>query len=151
MLPLVFLGVLALRANAPALGARTHAILLGLAIVSQAAITLARGGISAPPDYLQHSYAARSVLGSAPSWYSPSPEIFVARTVHRTQPVTAEPVVYGVKPGCRKALVRPEDLEWLQSACGFVPSGQGWFATTAERDRGWQYVDYDPLPAGAPR
>lgn len=151
MLPLVFAGVLDLRANLPA-RRRALGVLLALAAASQGAIALARGGIAARPDYFEHSYAARAVLLRAPRLYRPSPEIFVTRTVHANQLPTDAPVAYVAGGGCRKALVRPQDRAWLEKTCGAAPAERDWFASPAARERGWQYVDYGrPLAAGDAR
>lgn len=127
MLPLVFEGVL------PPGPLHVPRFLLALAIVMHGGIAFLHGGIGSVPDYRDHSFAARQILKWAPRLYNPSPEIFVARTLHQEEASPKTPVVYKDGGRCRKALVRPEDREVLLSACGELPTLAG---------KGWRYVDF---------
>jgi hypothetical protein len=75
MLPLIFTGAVeALSACGLSIGAWRGSLassLAGLAVASQFAVVMARGGLRQPPDYLAHSYAARWVLHYAPRLYNP--------------------------------------------------------------------------------
>jgi hypothetical protein len=142
MVPLIYFALLAWR---PRLGGSetrrplAYVVLLTAAVASQAAIVLGRGGPLARPDYLDHSAMARFALRHAPALYNPSPEIFVARTLHvdalayRDLP---RPVVYRDGQICRKAWARPEDLVSLATTCGRTPRPDG--PVTA----GWSYVSF---------
>ena len=96
------------------------AILLVLAIVSQAAI-MPRAAASGPLDYLQHSMSAHRARPRAGPAYSPSPEVFVARTVHLDAAgdsgARRVPSESGRPQGPRQA----GGPRVAQSACGFVP------------------------------
>jgi len=116
-----------------------YRVLLAAAVATQAAITLGRGGPLARPDYLDHSAAARFALRHAPTLYNPSPEIFVARTLHLDAPGYLDltrPVLYRDGGTCRKAWARPEDLDALAAACGRTPRRE---RSDAE---GWSYVSF---------
>ena len=142
MLPLVYGALLAWRPRLGDSGAapsRAYLVLLAAAVVTQAAIVLGRGGPLARPDYLDHSAAARFALRHAPAFYNPSPEIFVARTLHRDAPAYLDlpgPVVYRDGEMCRKAWARPEDLGALAIACGRTPRPARSGAV------GWSYVSF---------
>jgi hypothetical protein len=147
MLPLlafVAAGEIALGPTRP-LG-RVAAWLLALAVATQAAAVLARGGPLARSDFLEHSWAARLVLDHRPSLYRPAPEVFVERTLHHEGSFEA-PVVYRDASGrCRKAWLPWRHAEALVAQCGPPP---GEMAKTVaanagrrETKRDWTYVDY---------
>jgi len=142
MLPLVYAALLGWRTRlggSPSRRPLGYVVLLAVAVASQAAIVLGRGGPLARPDYLDHSAVARFALRHAPALYNPSPEIFVARTLHVDAPPyldLARPVVYRDGPVCRKAWARPEDLDALATACGRAPRADGPVAA------GWYYVSF---------
>jgi hypothetical protein len=146
MLPLVFFTALSLVRRWP-IGSRPGAVVvsaIAAAVLSQALIVLARGGLAALPDDLQHSYAATFVLRHAPGLYRPSHEIFTSRTRHESLAATAplqEPVIYKDGTRCRKAWARPRDRERLVEACGGTPPAyDAFFALGAAED--WRYIDY---------
>ena len=146
MLPLVLMGVahsmdrwLAGRR----LVRRAALVAAGVVVVSQASISLARGGLVQGDDSTEHSCAARFVLDHAPALYSPTPHIFVSRT--RQMPSLLGFAVYRDGTGrCRKAYVRPKDAADLRGICGYLPQGtEAFFATPKSRARKtYGYVDY---------
>jgi hypothetical protein len=141
MLPLVFWGLLPLRQH---WSERTFALAMIVAAASQAAIVLGRGGVQAPDNYLEHSYAARLALRHAPALYNPSHEIFTSRTLHQglhAKSVLEEPVVYRTEAGCRKAWARPEDLEALRASCG-PPTPESEAALRRLPAGEWRYVQW---------
>ena len=131
LLPIILWGV----ASAP----RLPRVALAAAVVVQAAITLARGGLHARPDYLEHSYAARLALRHAPAWYNPTPEIFWKRTTHSDLPPD-EPVIYEEEGVCLKALARPGGAEAIRKRCGRVPPEAEAFLSGEGAE--WRYVDF---------
>jgi hypothetical protein len=145
MLPLIFTGAVeALSACGLSIGAWRGSLassLAGLAVASQFAVVMARGGLRQPPDYLAHSYAARWVLHYAPRLYNPSPEIFVARTTNSTEPATG-PVVYRDDWGCRKALARRRDAAAVTALCGRLPPGSEEFFSRIGRRKDRAYVNW---------
>ena len=119
---------------------------LGLALATQAAAVLARGGPLAHSDFLEHSWAARLVLDHRPSLYRPAPEVFVERTLHHEGPFEG-PVVYRDANGrCRKAWLQWRHAEALLAQCGEPPGAvAARLAENARRKdakRDWTYVDY---------
>ena len=119
---------------------------LGLALATQAAAVLARGGPLARSDYLEHSWAARLVLDHWPRLYRPAPEVFVERTLGHEGPF-AGPVVYRDRSSrCRKAWLQERHAERLVAACGEPPGPQAArlreLAGHPEAKRDWTYVDY---------
>jgi hypothetical protein len=124
MLPLLFQGILPASFEASRL--------LAPALLTQALVVLLHGGPEARPDYLQHSIVARAILRVAPHLYTPTPEIFVERTLH-TEGAPQGPVVYRSGEGCLKAYARPQDADLLRSVCG----GPG-----TPRGGDWSYVDF---------
>jgi len=136
LMPFVFFGVASLS------GTGLRRVAVPMAVLLQAGIALARGGPAARPDYLEHSYAARFVLRQAPGLYSPSPEIFGARTAHAV--LWHTPVVYSWGGRCLKGLAAPGDEPALAEACAplrprFEP---------ALPQRSLRYVDYGRDPGG---
>jgi hypothetical protein len=142
MVPLVYAALLGWRSRLGGTETRrplAYVILLTAAVASQAAIVLGRGGPLARPDYLDHSAVARFALRHAPALYNPSPEIFVARTLHVDAPAyldLSRPVVYRDGQICRKAWARPQDLDALATACGRTPRPDRPVAA------GWYYVSF---------
>lgn len=119
---------------------------LGLAVATQAAAVLARGGPLARSDFLEHSGAARLVLDHRPSLYRPAPEVFVERTLHHEGPFEG-PVVYrGADGRCRKAFLQWRQAEALVAQCGEPPGDMAARLVTnagrREAKRDWTYVDY---------
>jgi hypothetical protein len=119
---------------------------LALALATQAAPLLARGGPLAPSDFLRHSPAARFVLDRWPRVYRPAPEVFVERTLGHEGPYEG-PVVYRDAGGrCRKAWLQPRHTEKLSQLCGAPPAAA--LARLRElraepyTKRDWLYVDY---------
>lgn len=136
--------------------ARLGAAVLVVALVVQTAILLARGGLVAVPDHLQHSYLARAVLDRWPRLYRSDLEVFAQRTAGRSlsyDPVSrdfleadgapvAGPFVYRAGGRCRKALAQKRHQEDLIRLCGSVPpSAVRVFAHGADK-AAWSYVDY---------
>jgi hypothetical protein len=119
---------------------------LGLALVTQAAAVLVRGGPVAPSDFLEHSPAARLVLDRWPAWYDPEPLVFVERTLGHEGPFQG-PVIYRDDAGrCRKAWLQWRHAPALLDACG-PPPGDGAArleenARRRDRKRQWTYVNY---------
>ena len=113
------------------------------AVVVQSSVVLGRGGLDQAEDDLRPSYAARLALRYAPGWYSPSPEIFVSRTLGRWSPGD-EPAIYRDQTGCRKAWLRPRDADHLRETCGALPTGEDAFFDLRghERRNVWRYVHY---------
>jgi len=135
---------------------RLEAAALGLALAVQVAILAARGGPAGTPDHLQHSYLARAVLDRWPALYRSDPEVFAQRTAGRSLSyqrlsgdfvdadgaVVAEPFVYRLDGGCRKALAQKRHQDDLVRLCGTVPaSAARVFARGADK-AAWSYVDY---------
>jgi hypothetical protein len=119
---------------------------LGLALATQAAAVLARGGPLARSDFLEHSWAARLVLDHRPARYRPSPEVFVERTLHH-EGAFEGPVVYRDGAGrCRKAWLQWRHAGALLSECGAPPGEMAARlranAGSRETKRDWTYVDY---------
>lgn len=144
LLPFLFFGVLRLmpdRGNTASGGRFVLLALVAAAVLSQATLALARGGVRAKPDDLEHSYAARWVLRHHPRLYNPSPEIFVERTTHLHYEPPREPVVYVENGRCFKALARRKDADRLRDRCGAAPGAAAFSAGPAGR-REWRYVDY---------
>jgi hypothetical protein len=144
ILALVAAGELALGPLRP-LG-RAAGWALGLALATQAATVLARGGPLAGSDFLEHSWAARLLLDHRPSLYRPAPEVFVERTLHHEGPFEG-PVVYRDANGrCRKAWLQWRHAEALVAQCGEPPGPEAARlrdgAARREAKRDWTYVDY---------
>jgi hypothetical protein len=119
---------------------RAYSGALGLAVAIQAIVVVAKGGLVAEADYLEHSYAARFVLRHAPALYNPSFPVFVARTAHDVAE-TPRPTIYMDGGACRKALVRPPHAADLRRICGSIPREYDrWFAEASPRE--WRYVNY---------
>jgi hypothetical protein len=119
---------------------------LGLALATQAAAVLARGGPLARSDFLEHSWAARLVLDHRPARYRPSPEVFVERTLHH-EGAFEGPVVYRDGEGrCRKAWLQWRHAGALLAECGAPPGEMAARlranAVSRETKRDWTYVDY---------
>jgi hypothetical protein len=118
------------------------------ALLAQTAVFVARAGLRAPEDYLQHSWAARRALRLRPSLYRPTHEIFIERTAHADWPHDSGegPFVYAEDGGCRKALAQKRHAEALRARCGGEPPAFTRFvAEVKERGGGrgeWVYVDY---------
>ena len=144
ILALVAAGEIALGPTRP-LG-RAGAWALSLALATQAALLLARGGPLARSDFLEHSWAARLVLDHRPALYRPAPEVFVERTLHHEGRFEG-PVVFRDAHGrCRKAFLQWRQAEALLAQCG-APPGRvaARLAENARRKdakRDWTYVDY---------
>jgi hypothetical protein len=125
---------------------RLAAWALGLALVTQAAAVLVRGGPLAPSDFLEHSPAARLVLERWPARYDPEPLVFVERTLGHEGPFKG-PVVYRDDGGrCRKAWLQWRHAQALLDVCGPPP---GDMATRLEENarrrdvkRQWTYINY---------
>ncbi len=125
---------------------RAAGFALALAVATQAAAVLARGGPLARSDFLEHSWAARLVLDHRPSLYRPAPEVFVERTLHHEGSFEG-PVVYRDASGrCRKVWLQWRHAEALVAACGEPrgPEAARLRANTGRRQtkRDWAYVDY---------
>jgi hypothetical protein len=119
----------------------------GAALLAQSAVFAARGGLRAPEDYLQHSWAARRVLHAWPALYDPTHEIFIERTAHADiHDSGSGPFVYAEEGRCRKALAQKKHAEELRARCGAEPAAFTRFvAEVKERGGGrgeWVYVDY---------
>ena len=119
---------------------------LALALVTQAAPLLARGGPLAPSDFLRHSWAARLVLDRWPRLYNPAPEVFVERTLGHEQAFEG-PVVYRDPVArCRKAWLQPRHAETLLALCGAPPADTlarlRARAANPDTKREWGYLDY---------
>jgi hypothetical protein len=148
MLPLLLFVAVAETGGGPVrpLG-RAAAALLSLALVAQAGIVLGRGGPCARSDFLEHSAVARLLLDRWPRLYSPTPEVFVERTLGHEGPFTG-PVVYRDAAGrCRKAWLQWRLAEALLARCGPPPDAGmarrlAANARRRERKRDWTYVDY---------
>jgi hypothetical protein len=126
--------------------ARRAAAALGLAVATQAAAVLLRGGPLAPSDFLRHSPAARLILDRWPALYRPAPEVFVERTLGHEGPFTG-PVVYRDAAGrCRKAWLQWRHAAALLAECGPPPGemARRLDANARRRDvkRQWTYVNY---------
>jgi hypothetical protein len=119
---------------------------LGLALATQSAAVLARGGPCARADFLEHAPLARWLLDDAPSLYDPTPEVFVERTRHAEGALDG-PVIYRARDGrCRKAYVQPRQADRLARACGGLPPADEARlraeAARRETKRDWTYVSY---------
>jgi len=119
---------------------------LALALTTQAAVLVARGGPLARSDFLEHSWAARLLLDRWPRLYRPAPEVFVERTLGHEDAFEG-PVVYRDRSGrCRKAWLQPRHAERLVETCGEPGGSEGARLREAERDpqskRDWRYVDF---------
>jgi hypothetical protein len=118
-----------------------------LAVLSQAAITLVRGGVHAPEDYTRHSPVARWVLDRWPALYNPTTEIFIERTEHREinpdLPRT-DAVVYRSADGCRKAWLQKRHIPDVAPTCGGPPIDGPDFRTLKPRPGpdAWAYVSW---------
>jgi hypothetical protein len=126
-------------------GARRWAVALcGAAIVAQAAVVFARGGLAGRDDSGEHSYLARWVLECRPSLYQPPAEVFAARTLRVGG--GEGPSVYATGGRCRKALAQKRHAELLRELCGHEPPAFTRFQQSIAREgRGrdaWTYVDY---------
>jgi hypothetical protein len=140
LMPLLLLLAARLGEGLSPLWTRAYSRAVGVAIVTQAVVVLAKGGLAAKADYLQHSYAARLVLRYAPALYNPSFPIFVARTTHDVAE-TPRPSIYVDRGVCRKALARPPHAAELRRVCGAIPPAyEEWFAEAGPRE--WRYVNY---------
>ena len=119
---------------------------LVLALVTQAAAVVGRGGPLAGSDFLRHSPAARLVLDRWPHLYSPAPEMFVERTLGHEGSYDG-PVIYRDDAGrCRKAWLQWRHAGALVAQCGPPPGERAQqLETNARRrevKRQWTYVDY---------
>jgi hypothetical protein len=119
---------------------------LGLALATQAAAVLVRGGPLAPVDFLEHSPAARFILERWPALYNPKPEVFVERTRGYEGPVLG-PVIYRDPQGrCRKAWLQWRHARALVAACGPPPGEMAERLEVNSRRPGAKrlrtYVDY---------
>lgn len=119
---------------------------LVLALVTQAAAVVRRGGPLARSDFLRHSPAARLVLDRWPHLYSPAPEMFVERTLGHEGPYDG-PVIYRDDAGrCRKAWLQWRHAGALVAECGPPPGERAQQLETNARRRDvkrqWTYVDY---------
>ncbi|HEX9185641.1 MAG TPA: hypothetical protein VGB87_01130 [Vicinamibacteria bacterium] len=118
-----------------------------VAVLSQGAIALVRGGVYAQQDYARHSPAARLVLDRWPAAYNPTVETFVERTRHEEinpdLPLT-HPVVYRSARGCRKGWVQKRHLPEVTASCGGAPtSGPDFRALKAHSGPDtWAYVSW---------
>jgi hypothetical protein len=121
--------------------------LVVLALVSQLAIVISRGGMNPQLDHLAPSAAAAFVLRHAPSLYNPSEEIFVERTLHReirggAVPEGA-PVIYRPEGRCLKVLTQKRYWNDVLAACGSPPKVPDFRARVEREGRNaWIYVDY---------
>lgn len=129
-------------AQARARVARAFTLLVAAAVLTQAAIVVARGGTQQAPDYLSHSWAARLALRHVPAWYQPSPEVFISRSRGSLALGRAERAVYADERGCRKAWVRPKDARWLEQRCGSLPAREAGFLAREGGRRQWGYVNW---------
>jgi hypothetical protein len=129
-------------AHAPARVRIAWTAALACAVLSQIFVVFGRGGLTQAEDGERHSYAARLALRHAPAVYNPTPDIFVSRTLGRwARP--DEPAVYRDETGCRKAWVRPGDVDLLQQVCGGPPPDRSFFDQQGrDRRKSWRYVDY---------
>ncbi len=113
-----------------------------LAVATQAAIAIGRGGPHAPDDHLRHSPLATFLLDRRPSLYEPDGEVFVERTLGREGP-PAGPVVFRAGGRCRKALVQKRHRAELRETCGQWKSGPDFRVLIAREGKdAWAYVDY---------
>ena len=124
---------------------RAWRALLGVALLTQTVLLLARGEAIGREDHLEHSRAARLLLDHAPALYRPTHEVFWERTLHReTWP--EGPVVYERDGRCRKALVRRRDLDDLRARCGPLPAAaEAAFSRLPrglDEKRSFVYVDF---------
>ncbi len=125
---------------------RLALLALLLALVTQAAAVLLRGGPLAGSDFLEHSPAARVVLDRWPHLYTPAPEMFVERTLGHEGRYTG-PVIYRDGSGrCRKAWLQWRHAGALVAECGAPPGEMAERLETNARRRNvkrqWTYVDY---------
>jgi len=147
MLPLVAFVLVGASGEAPGRPLRPLAAWgVALALATQAAVVLARGGPLARSDFLEHSAAARFVLDHFPGLYAPTPEVFVERTLGREDD-PASPVIYRDAAGrCRKAWLQARHARELLAACGAPEPVQRARLLAAaggrETKRGWLYVSY---------
>jgi hypothetical protein len=134
----LFLVVVVAERAAPAARAAAFAALWA-ALVSDLAITAAKGGPLARPDDLQHSTAARLLLRHAPALYRSEPAVFAPRTLGEPTPAPGL-VVYEDGGRCRKALARAGDLAELRLRCGALPQSARALVTSGPGAQ--RYVDY---------
>ncbi|HUG53560.1 MAG TPA: hypothetical protein VMR21_08160 [Vicinamibacteria bacterium] len=123
---------------------RAYRALLVAAVAAQVVVAAARGGVLSPPDYLEHSTAARAVLDRHPSWYDPDEEVFRERTAH-TEATLDGPFIHERAGRCRKALARWKHAGTLRARCGALPDrARPFFDSRPPREEKsrWIYVDY---------
>ena len=122
-------------------------VLAVVALVSQTAVVVGRGGLNPSMDHLRNSYLATFVLERYPALYSPNAEVFAERTLGYEVPDGAIPnreaVVYRTDQGCRKALVQKRHWTDLLHRCGAPRNPPDFSRLAAANRRGtWLYVDY---------
>lgn len=98
-----------------------HLFVLPAVIITQLAIMSFNGFLY--PDLmntLRHSPYARYVLTNAPALYTPTPEIFVDRTLENDMPYP-QTAIFTANGECKKAYVLKHDRTDLIDKCGFIP------------------------------
>lgn len=139
MLPMLFVPLVARRSS------RAWNVVLALAVLTQLAVVLSRGGLAPRYDYLEHSPAARWVLDHAPALYDPDYEVFIKRTLHYEGPGTRGPYVYRNARGeCRKVLAKRKHREPVVEACAALrPEHERFFgALDAANADDWTYLEF---------
>lgn len=96
-------------------------VLLGFIAITQL-YPLSFNGFLQPqfPHVLFHTPYAEYVLNNFPSWYNPTPEIFVDRTNHTDLPYPTS-AFYKVDGKCKKAWVVITEKDRLIKECGSIP------------------------------
>ncbi len=100
----------------------SHYFILVLFVLSQLSIMSFNGWLTPKlENTLVNSPLATYVLSNYPSYYSPTPEIFVDRTNH-TDEGFLRTAIFKSEGVCTKAYVITTDKAWLEKFCGKTPS-----------------------------